>query len=172
MKLSILRVALSSFLLPGCLLLESGCSYAFVHGPVGPDMAVHPQGQRRLSQAATCTTSNALPIVDTVMGVLLVGAGGTLLVAAAAENKGSCSSATNSFCALGSEMQTGEIWIGLGAVALGTVYLASAVTGYGRTADCRRLEESVPSGPQASARYLLDLNAITEVRGREERESF
>ena len=140
MTLSIVRRAMSSCLLLACLSLGSGCSYAFVHGPARPDMAAPPPwGQETPSAAASCTASNAAPIVDTVLGVLLVGAGGTLLVATAAETKGSCSSASPSFCA-------GKIWIGLGAVALGTIYVASAVAGYGRTADCRRLEASPPGG--------------------------
>ena len=58
--------------------------------------------------------------------------------------------------------------VGAAAAGLGTLFLASAITGYGRTADCRRAEEALPSGPRPMGRHLLDVEGIAEARAREE----
>jgi hypothetical protein len=141
----------------------SGCSYAFVHGPSAlPQVeASDPQGGERAR--TSCTTSNALPVLDTVVAVPLIGAGVLMIVAGASE--GSCSG--SSFGCV--KLSSGEA-IALGAVAtgLGALALASAVTGYGRTADCRRAEEALPSGPHPSAQFLLDVDGIAAARARSE----
>jgi len=164
MTLSIVRRAMSSCLLLACLSLGSGCSYAFVHGPARPDLAAPSQVHEVRSGTESCTTSNALPVVDTVLGLLLVGAGGFLIVDAATQKSGTCTYPSLCFNELGSEVEAGAIGIGAGAVALGTVFIASAVTGYARTADCRRLELSPPRSRYSRARHLLDLDALAEVR--------
>ena len=165
MTLSIVRRAMSSSLLLACLSLGSGCSYAFVHGPARPDLAAPSQVHEVRSGTESCTTSNALPAVDAVLGLLLVGAGGFLIVDAATQKSAPCTSTSLCFSELvGPEVEAGAIGIGAGALALGTVFIASAVTGSGRTADCRRLEASPPRSLYSSARHLLDLDALAEVR--------
>jgi hypothetical protein len=63
-------------LLAGSLVLGSGCSYAFVHGPPAPIDSTPASGQESSERRITCTTSNAVPILDTVLGISLVGVGG------------------------------------------------------------------------------------------------
>ena len=48
--------------------------------------------------------------------------------------------------------------------ALGAFVLSSAVTGYGRTADCRRAQESLRTGLRPAERHLLDVPATARVR--------
>jgi len=139
-----------------------GCSYAFVHGPsTSPEIAPSdPQSEQR---ARSCTTSNALPVLDTVLAVPLIGVGVLAIVAGASDS--SCSGS-----GFGCVKLSGGEAIAIGAVAtgLGALALASAVSGYGRTADCRRAEEAGPSGPHQGARYLLDVNRIAAARDRSE----
>jgi hypothetical protein len=143
-----------------------GCSYAFVHGPpapgeIAPGEAPPGEGQQSPSTRPACTTSNAWPVVDTILGVSLAGLGGLLIVGGAVE--GSCS---GDFCF---GPTAGEaIAIGAAATAVGALLLASAVSGYGRTADCRRAEETLPGGPHPSARHLLDVSGIAAARTRAE----
>jgi hypothetical protein len=137
-----------------------GCSWAFVHGPPGPPEGA-PGDQRVPASAAGCTTSNAAPIVDTVLAVPLVALGGLAVAGAIEEGKGSTGTSTFKFD-FGS---TGE-WLAIaaGAFALGGLAIASAATGYGRTADCRRLQEAQAGPPHPGERYLLDVNAIAQAR--------
>ena len=139
----------------------SGCSYAFVHGPSMPS-GVAPSDPQEDQRARTgCTTSNALPILDTVVAVPLIGAGVLAIVAGASQ--GSCSGEFCVHLSSGEAIAIGAVVIGVGALAL-----SSAVTGYGRTADCRRSEEALPGDPHPNARHLLDLNGISEARARSE----
>ena len=145
------------------LLSVPGCSYAFVHGPPvsrGLSEAPAPPAQSRRDD---CTSSNSAPVIDTVLAVPLLGAG-VLSVVAAAESPESCTS----WC-IGPTKGEAAL-VAAGALALGGLFLSSAITGYGRTADCRRLELALPRGPRGSARHLLDVNAIAEARAREQRE--
>ena len=143
--------AVESVLLASSLLASStGCSYAFVHGP-SAQLETAPD-----RPPPECTTSNAAPIVDTVFASTLVPLG-TLVVIGG--------------IAAGSESDTyfkgteGPIVaVGAGILLLGSLAVASAATGYGRTADCRRMQEALPGAPHPSARYLLDVNALA--RGR------
>jgi hypothetical protein len=183
--LSIVKVALSTSLLLGWLLLGSGCSYAFVHGPTQTDLLAHSRPQENPSSTPTCTTSNAAPIIDTILGVSLVGLGGTAVVGAAASSHGSASAAgvqahggrsAGLYCtgcsvapSDTSSLEAAGIALTAGVIAVGTLFVASAVTGYGRTTDCRAAVEALPAGPHPSARYLRELNALAEVRAREER---
>ena len=48
----------------------------------------------------------------------------------------------------------------------GALALSSAITGYGRTADCRRAREALPEGPTPTSRYVLDVQALADVRAR------
>jgi len=131
-----------------------GCSYAFVRGPSAAGEVT--RDERGVVRPA-CTTSNALPVVDTVLGVPLVGVGvmGFLIGASGYCNGGWCALTTGTSLA-----------IGVLASGLGTTFLASAVTGYGRTADCREVQEALPGGSLPNARYLLDVEGIAEARAR------
>ena len=120
---------------------------------------VGPAGNQRARTG--CTTSNALPILDTVVAVPLIGAGVLAIVAGASQ--GSCSGEFCVHLSSGEAIAIGAVVIGVGALAL-----SSAVTGYGRTADCRRSEEALPGDPHPNARHLLDLNGISEARARSE----
>jgi hypothetical protein len=105
-----------------------------------------------------CTSSNAAPIVDTIVTVPLLGAGVLGIVGGAAEKCGSdCYGPTS-----------GEtIAIGAALTGLGLLALSSAITGYGRTADCRLALDTLPTGPARTARHLLDIPAIAAARTRE-----
>ena len=140
------------------LLWGAGCSYAFVRGPSAPSVTspVDPHGLG--ATAPECTASNAAPIVDTVLAVPLIGAGVLGIVGGA--SSGSCTSYC--FAPSGGEIAA----VGVGLLALGALAMSSAVTGYGRTADCRRALESLPTGRRSTERYLLDVPAIAQARTR------
>jgi hypothetical protein len=105
--------------------------------------------------ALDCTSSNAAPIVDTIIAVPLLGAGVLAIVAGVGETCGSGCYGPNS----------GEaIAIGAALTGLGVLALSSAITGYGRTADCRRAQESLRTGPRPAERHLLDVPAIARAR--------
>jgi hypothetical protein len=141
------------------LLSLPGCSYAFVHGPHGPTEVSTREPPQAQAAKPECTSSNVAPVLDTFVAVPLIGAGVLLIVAAAG-----CSN-----CSEGYGPSPGQaIGVGAAAAGLGTLFLASAITGYGRTADCRRAEEAMPSGPRPMGRYLLDVEGIAEARAREE----
>jgi len=124
------------------LLLATGggaCSYAFVDGP--------PERHRQLPYF-TCTTSKAWPVVDTVLGAAeAVEAVGTGIVASRESNAGAGAI-------------VGPVVVG-GVAAL---FIASAVSGYSKTSECReatselqvrmtrlQLQNSMGFGPPGSA---------------------
>ena len=131
------------------LAIGPGCSYAYVRGP----RATALQGGERADAewiAQTCTSSNAAPIVDTVLGTLVSAIGGVALVAGvgAAVESGKPQPVGPTWFAF-APPTAGElaavIGIGAAVTAVGGVLLGSAVTGFGRTADCRQaIERSVP----------------------------
>lgn len=135
------RVLLASSLLAS----STGCSYAFVRGP--PALATAP-----VETAPECTTSNAAPVLDTVMASTLILLGSAVVVGGI--STGSCSGD----CYFKSS-EGAIIGVGAGILALGGVYVASASTGYGRVTDCQRLQQA-PAPPHPAARYLLDLDAL------------
>ena len=178
MTLPIPKAGLSCLLLSGSLVLGSGCSYAFVHGPP-PNFARQERSPGVPQTERACTSSNAAPIVDTVLGSALVGFGGFLVIASVASHHSSGAPPNTGFLIFtqtqsspssldDSSWEEAGVAVGAAAVGLGALFLASAVTGYGRTADCRGLEESPPGGSHPSARHLLDLNGIVAARTREE----
>jgi hypothetical protein len=142
-----------------CLLLVGpGCSYAFVHGPSARYET--PSGPE---QGVSCTTSNAAPAVDTVLAIPFILAGGAGIVGAVEMGQG-CTGK----CSYNIDFGSSGEWlaVGIAALAIGTLYVSSAVTGYGRTADCRRLQETLPGPPRRSERHLLDVQGIAEARAR------
>jgi hypothetical protein len=152
----------------GSLLLASttACSYAFVRGPPAPTVGL--PGTERPSPAspADCTTSNAAPVIDTILAVPLIAVGG-LAIAGAASAGPHCGPPQ---CVDSMQFGTTGEWtaVAAGALALGTLAVASAATGYGRTADCRRLKEAPLGPPQQSQRYLLDVSGISAARAHPE----
>jgi hypothetical protein len=136
---------------------NSGCSYAFVHKPTALGEVSSSEPQQLEQTGAACTSSNALPIFDTILAVPLLGAGVTAITGGA-----TCGHDCEGF-------GSGIIAVGAALTALGTLALSSAITGYGRTADCRRTQEALPKGPHAG-RHLLDVNGIAEARARENKE--
>ena len=142
------RHAAETVLLASSLLAAStGCSYAFVHGP-----PAHLESAP-LEAAPECTSSNAAPVLDTVMASTLILLGSAVVVGGI--STGSCSGD----CYFKSS-EGAIIAVGAGILALGGVYVASASTGYGRVTDCRRLQQTPPGPPHPSARYLLDVDAL------------
>lgn len=129
-------------LVSSLLVSSSGCSYAFVRGP-----------RAQPETAPECTTSNAAPVVDTVLATTLILLGTAVVVGGI--SAGSCS---GDCYFKGSE--GGLVAVGAGILALGGLSVASAATGYDRTADCRRMQQAPPEPPRPSARYLLDLGAL------------
>ena len=95
--------------------------------------------------------------MDTVIAVPVLGAGVLAIVAGAGEKCGSSCYGPSS----GATVAIGAALTGLGALAL-----SSAITGYGRTADCRRALEALPAGPTPTSRYVLDVQALADVRAR------
>ena len=151
-----LRTALRRVLLLVWLLAGSGCSYAFVRGPPSePATLDDPRVVER--SVPDGTSSNAGPIVDTVVAVPVLGAGVLAIVAGAGEKCGSSCYGPSS----GATVAIGAALAGLGALAL-----SSAITGYGRTADCRRAREALPAGPTPTSRYVPDVQGLADVRAR------
>jgi hypothetical protein len=143
--------AVESVLLASSLLASStGCSYAFVHGP-SAQLETAPD-----RQSPECTTSNAAPIVDTVLASTLLLLGTTVVV-------GGIGIATSSDPYF-KNTEGPVVLVGAGLLGLGALSVASAATGYGRTADCRRMQETLPGRPHPSARYLLDVGALAQAR--------
>jgi hypothetical protein len=133
---------------------EVACSYAFVHGPAAPSATLDDPPRVEMP-APDCTASNVAPILDTVVAVPVLGLGVLTMVAGAGEKCGSGCYGPSS----------GEaVAIGAALTGLGALVLSSAITGYGRTADCRRAQESFPIGSQPGHRYLLDVPAIAQAR--------
>src|SRR5215469_7095168 len=99
----------------------TACSYAFVRGPP-PVIETTPGVQQRA--ASECTTSNAAPVVDTVVSVPFIGLGGLAIAALIATSSDSCSE----FCFRAPGAYAG---IAAASFALGAIFIASAATGYG-----------------------------------------
>jgi hypothetical protein len=138
--------------------------------------AAEPQAGKSTSDGGL-HTSNAVPILDTVLRTSLVGLGAVGIAAASSHHSSSSpytgfllSSPSSSSSFNDSSWEEAGVALSAGVIGLGTLFLASAVTGYGRTADCRRLDEALPSCPHQNARHLLDLNGIVAARTREEHE--
>src|SRR5215475_10975576 len=68
------------------LLAAVGCSYGFVHGTRSPVELPTSGPEQVTTPRPDCTSSNAWPIVDTVLSVPLLGAGGLLIAAGVAEH--------------------------------------------------------------------------------------
>jgi hypothetical protein len=123
-----------------------GCSYAFTRGPQ-PSLPAGPGPETSRPQTPECTSSVAAPVVDTVLSTLSVAifvAG----IAALATPEPSCSG--GSFGCLQLNQSVG--WTGIIAGGLtSTLFIASAVTGYGRTADCRAAKEASARLPPPTA---------------------
>ena len=131
-----LRTTLGPVPLLAVLFSAPGCSYALVHGPPSP--VESRDGTREVQlKPPDCTSSNDVPILDTVLAVPLLGLGAALLIDAAATSPSS-----DWFGPTRSQVAA----VGAGGLALGVVFLSSAITGYGRTADCRRARESSAHG--------------------------
>jgi hypothetical protein len=114
---------------------------------------------------ASCTSSNAAPILDTIGAVVASGVGGLSLVALAETESCNGSGPWGGLC-----MKSPGAYVGVAAAALAVagLYVASAATGYARSADCREVQEALPGGPHPSARHLLDVNGIAAARARQE----
>jgi len=129
----ILAVALAI----GLLGTSSGCSYVFTRGPTARvDTLAAPEP----SASPPCSTSNAPPAIDLVLGSASFGVGMLGLAEAAMPSRSS-----GEFSSLSGINKSAAV-PGAILALVGTVFLASAVTGLGRTAECRRLEH--PSGTE------------------------
>ncbi|HUM09721.1 MAG TPA: hypothetical protein VLT82_02120 [Myxococcaceae bacterium] len=107
-----------------------GCSFIFTRGPE-PGRYAQPSGAPSLE----CTSSVAAPAVDTALATLslaLVGAG---IFAASA------------FSGFQDASSTAGVYAIIGGAATGTLFTASAVAGYQRTAACRTALESARPSP-------------------------
>jgi hypothetical protein len=100
-------------------IMTSGCSFIFVNGP--PDPPPPPPGPGQYAMVPECTTSRAWPIVDTIVGGYQV----VRTVYAVSAPDSAYSSAPISR----------EVDIAAG-VSLTALFVASAITGYGRTSAC------------------------------------
>ena len=144
-----------ALLLP--VLFSNACSYAFVHGPPAPPAGL--EEQRMAEQSVPeCTSSNAVPVLDSIVAVPLLGVGVLLFGYGAGGGCGRDCIAPSS----GVDIALGAALTGLGVLAL-----SSAISGYGRTADCRRAQESGPTGPRPTQRHLLDVPAIARARAED-----
>jgi hypothetical protein len=141
----------------------SGCSYAFVRGPpavVEPPIPAAGQTPTE-ARAASCTSSNAAPVLD-VIGAVPFAALGVLAIWGLVDSE-NCN-ASGSFG--GACFKGPATYVGVAAAAfvIAATYIASAATGFGRTADCRQWQEALPPPPDRSERYLLDVRGIAAAR--------
>ena len=136
--------AAETVLLATSLLASStGCSFA-LHG-TGGRFDIGPGVERHATPG--CSGSDAVPVVDTVVGSTLIVVGTGLIVGGTQANK------------------TNAGWLvagGAGIIALGGLYLVSAATGYDRTAYCRESMHARASPRHPSPRYLLDRGALAQ----------
>ena len=126
-----------------------GCSFAFTRGPQ-PSLPAGPGPETSRPPTPECTSSVAAPVVDTVLSTLSVAVFVTG-IAALATPEPSCSQGSFGVCFRNFNQSVG--WTGIIAGGLtSTLFIASAVTGYGRTADCRAAIEASarPPPPRAS----------------------
>jgi hypothetical protein len=112
------------------VIVTPGCSFVFTRGPQ-PSLPGPPSTEPSKPVAAECTSSVAAPVTDTVLSTLSVAilVGG---VAALATPEPPCTS----FCFRGFNQGVGWTGIIVGGIT-SAIFIASAVTGYQRTADCR-----------------------------------
>jgi hypothetical protein len=127
----------------------AGCSFIQTKGP-----------QPNVQPPPPCTTDNTWPNVDTGIAVVSVAAlvGGAILVAQ--RPPASCSGQI--FCGL--EQGLTGVGLALGGLVGSAVFIPSAVTGYGRTADCRAWLAANPQfapqpppepGPSSPSSFLV-----------------
>ena len=142
---------------------STGCSYGFVRGPSTVMEPVDPQPG--VAKAASCTASNAAPILDSFGAVVTTGIGGIALMGLVASENCDSSGPWGGLC-----MKGPAAYVGVAAAAFGlaALYIASAATGYGRTADCRKAQEALPGAPHPTVRHLLDVKSIAEARARQD----
>ncbi len=153
----------------GAMLLtvaSPGCSFIITRGPE-PTPSAQRAPELSRTPSPECTSSVAAPLVDTVLAT----ASAAVLVAGvvgATSSEPPCQPG-EWFCGIGRGAGQAAGWgaIVVGAIT-GAVFTASAVTGYGRTADCRRAETALPTGHRPMGRHLLDVEGIAEARAREE----
>ncbi len=116
----------------------SGCSFIFTRGP-----------QPEVEPPPPCTTSNAAPTADAIIG----GLGVVALVAGVAVGASYAGESCSGFGCIGTGVGTGA---GFGAAILGgvaaAVFIPSAVVGYNRTAACRASLEPMSREPASPAR--------------------
>jgi len=110
--------------------------------PVEPSTAIH------------CTTDKVAPILDTVGAAAFVGLG----VAGMVTVHGSCSGGAGSMCGL----QEAAFGLSLSSAAIGVLYGASAVYGYGATGRCARLIEWENACAKGDARACERLRGAPE----------
>jgi hypothetical protein len=144
------RGARTGLLLAASLLASStGCGFTFVRGtglavPLGDDPP----------STSHCSGSDAVTIVDSVLGTAAVVAG-TAVIVGGAESK---------------NPKGNEGWVIAGGaflVAVGGLSIAAAATGYDRKVYCGRLQahaRSAPPPPDARPRHLLDVGALAQAR--------
>jgi hypothetical protein len=109
------------------LLSQTGCSLAFVRGP---SPSRDPSTTARPGVRTECTSSNVLPVLDTIAGVPLVFLSLAGLAVASNEKN--------------AHIQAGDVLGVLSVTAVGALLVASGVIGAQRTADCRRSIDSTP----------------------------
>ena len=125
-----------------------GCSFAFTRGPQ-PGLPAGPGPETSRPQTPECTSSVAAPVVDTVLSTVSVAVFVTG-IAALATPEPSCSQGSFGVCLQGFNQSVG--WTGIIAGGLtSALFIASAVTGYGRTAACRAAKEASARLPPPSA---------------------
>jgi hypothetical protein len=127
----------------------SGCSWLFVNKP--------PPGPVEPAPPASCTGSVASPVVDTVLGALLVGGGIAVIALSVPKPAPPCTG----WCFNFDFDQLNAVGYAAGGVLIaGAIPLAfSAAHGYSTTADCRELHEaqlSCVSGVEASCTELRE----------------
>ena len=120
----------------------SGCSFALVKGP--PEDGVAVEGGE-----GGCTTSNFVPIMD------LAGAAGGVVLAANPPEGASVGPSVLGQQVAGTEDKT---MVRVAFAASAAAYVASSVTGFKRTAACRR----VTASEQAIRDHLRNLAAVRQ----------
>jgi len=144
-----------------CLPWASGCSYAFVHGPPAVVEAPAPSQTPAEARAASCTASNAAPVLDVIGAVPFAGIGGLAIAALVSSENCNASGPWGGLCLKGPAAYVG---VAAAAFAIAGLYIASAATGFARTADCREWQQALPAPHQRSERYLLDVGGIAAAR--------
>ena len=121
------------------LTVLTGCSYAFVRGPSASTPPLSDPAAEAKAVSEVCTRSNALPILDTVLGTVLATTGVVAMVAGIgtlAEHKQPCQDI--GCFTISSGDAAAVTALGAAAAAGGGVLLGSGISGFGRTEDRRR----------------------------------